>query len=48
MVHDMFSNRTSGVLVCQLNVTIALTSKTKVSPDEGRTDTRLALDNATL
>ena len=48
MVHDMFPNRTCGVLVCQPNVTLALTRKTKVSPDEGRTDARLALDDAIL
>ena len=48
MVHDMFPNRTCGVLVYQKNVTLALTSKMEVSLDEGRTDTRLVLDNATL
>ena len=48
MVHDMSPNRTCGILVCQPNVTLALTSKTKVSLDEGRTDVRLALDDATL
>ena len=48
MVHDMFPNPTRGVLVCQLNVTLALTSITEVSLDEGQTDTRLALDDATL
>ena len=35
MVHDMFPNRTCGVLVCQQNVTLALSSKMEVSPDEG-------------
>ena len=44
----MFLNRTYGILVCQLNITLALTSKTEVSPDEGQTDARLALDDATL
>ena len=34
MVHDMFPNRTFGILICQPNVTLALTSKTKVSPDD--------------
>ena len=34
MVHDMFPNRTFGILICQLNVTLALTSKRKVSPDD--------------
>ena len=48
MVHDMFPNPTRGVLVCQLNVTLALTSITEVSLDEGQTDTILALDDATL
>ena len=48
MVHDMSLNRTCGILVCQPNVTLDLTSKTEVSPDEGRTDARLALDDATL
>ena len=48
MVHDMFPNRTCGVLVCQPNVTLALTTKMEVSPDEGRTEARLTLDDATL
>ena len=46
MVHDIFPNRTCGV--CQPNVTLTLTSKMEVSLDEGRTDARLALDDATL
>ena len=48
MIHDMFPNHTCGVFVYQQNVTLALMSKTKVSPDEGRTDTRHALDDAIL
>ena len=48
MVHDMSPNRTCGVLVYQPSVTLTLTSKTGVPTDEGRTDARLALDNATL
>ena len=48
MVHDMFPNRTCGVLVCLPNVALALTTKMEVSPDEGRTEARLALDDATL
>ena len=48
MVHDMFPNRTCSVLVYQPNATLDLTSKTKVSLDEGLTDIRLALDDATL
>ena len=48
MVHDMSPNRTCVVLVCQPNVTLALMSKTEVFSDEGRTDARLALDDATL
>ena len=48
MVNDMFPNCTYVILVCQPNVTLALTSKTKVSPDKGQTDARLALDDATL
>ena len=48
MVHDLFPNRTCGVLVCQPNVTLALTTRTEVSPDEGRIDARLAMDDATL
>ena len=35
-MHDVSHNRTSGVLICQANVTLALTSKTEVSPDEGQ------------
>ena len=37
-----------GVLVCQPNVTLILTSKTEVSPDEGQANAGLALDDATL
>ena len=48
MVHDMSPNRTCGFLVYQSNVTFTLTIKMKVSPDEGRTNTRLALDDDTL
>ena len=48
MVHDMFPNCTCSVLLCQPNVTLALTSKMEVSLDGGRTDTRLALDDAAL
>ena len=48
MVHDMFLNRTCGDLVYQPNVTLALTSKTEVSPNEGQTEARLAWDDATL
>ena len=48
MVHDRFPNRNCGILVCQPNVTLALTSKMEVSPDDGRTNARLALDDATL
>ena len=48
MMHDMFSNRTCGILVYQPNVILALMSKMEVSLDEGRIDTRLALDNVTL
>ena len=48
MVHDMCPNRTCGVLVCQPNVTLALTSKREVFLNEGRIDARFALDNATL
>ena len=48
MVHDMFPNCTCGVLIYQLNVTLAITSKIEVSPDEGRTNARLALDDVTL
>ena len=48
MVHDMFPNHTYDLLVYQPNVILALTSKTEVSPDEGRTDTRLTLDDVTL
>ena len=47
-MHDIYLNRTCGVLVCQPNVTLALTSKTKVSLDEGRTDVRLTIDDVTL
>ena len=47
-MHDMFPNRTCGVLICQPNVALALTSKTEVSPNEGRTDARLASNDATL
>ena len=45
---DMSPNGTCGILVYQLNVTLALTSKTEVSHDEGRTNARLAIDDATL
>ena len=48
MVHNMFPNRTCGVLAYQPNVILALMSKTEVSPDEGRTNAKLALDDATL
>ena len=48
IVHDMFLNRTCGVLVYQPNVTLALTSKTEASPNEGRIEARLAQDDATL
>ena len=48
MVHNIFLNRTCGVLVCQQNVALAIMNKTEVSPDEGRTDTRLTLDDATV
>ena len=48
MVHDMFPNLSCDLLVCQPNVTLALTSKTEVSPAEGRIDTRLTLDDVTL
>ena len=48
MVHDMSLNRTYGVLVYQPNVTLALMSKTEASSNEGRTDARFALDDATL
>ena len=45
-MHDMSPNHTSGGLVCQPNVALALTSKIEVSPDEARTDAKLALDDA--
>ena len=48
MVHDMFPNRTCGVLIRQPNVTLALTRKMEVSLDEGCINARLALDDATL
>ena len=47
-MHDMSPNRICGVLVCQPNVTLVLMGMTKVSPDEGRTDARLTLDDVTL
>ena len=47
-MHDLSLNRTCGVLVSQPNVTLVLTGMTKVSPDEGRTDARLTLDDVTL
>ena len=47
-MHDISSNRTCGVLICQANVTLALTSKTEVSHDDGRTNARFALDVVTL
>ena len=48
MGHDMFPSHACGVLVYQPNVTLALTSKTEVSLDEGQINARLTLDNATL
>ena len=47
-MHDMSSNCTCDVFVCQPNVALAIKSKTGVSPDEGRTNIRLAPDDATL
>ena len=48
MVYDMFPNLSCDFLVCLPNVTLALKSKTEVSVDEGRTDTRFTLDDVTL
>ena len=48
IMHDTSPNHTCGFLVYKLNVALALSSMMEVSPDKGRTDTRLALDDATL
>ena len=47
-MHDTSPNRIYGVLVYQLNVALALSSKIEVSPDEDLTNARLAPDNATI
>ena len=47
-MHDTSPNRTCDVLVYQLNVAFALSSKMQVSSNEGRTNTRLAPNNVTL
>ena len=47
-VAHMSPNHTCEVLVFQQNVTLALTSKTEVSLDEGRNDIRLTLYDVTL
>ena len=47
-MHDTSPNRTCGVLVYQLNVALALSSKIEVSLDEGRTNSRFAPDDVTL
>ena len=47
-MHDTSPNRTCGVLVYQPNVALAPTSKMEVSPDEGKIDAKLTLDDATL
>ena len=48
IMHDTSLNRTCGFLVCKLNVALALSSMMEVSPDEGRADSRLASNDATL